>query len=659
MKKKFSYISIVLTLFIITGIVGHYRPAYAATEKIDDWPLMKQAIAYEEAKDYKNAIIYWEALVDLYANYTNSASYENGGHYADHAGDYYAGVYGGGIFDPMKATSYYEKAYASYVKYCEINGEAGNSWTYVSVQRKLDAIKSELDIYVKKELVSTPPMTRELAKFEPESGLMIGLYGEGNDALYSGFGVDPAKVKVAYGKNHASLLYYNIYGSSPFPTSAAEKMKAVGGSLQIHMQPFTLSSVKDDAYLHEFAKEAKASGIPVFLRFGGEMNGNWVPWGMQPELYIAKFRLVHDILAKEAPNVAMVWAPNFFPWDNMASFYPGDAYVDWVGVSCYTTLTFTQESKESKLKTNPIDLLSHIVAEYGDRKPIMIVEGAVSYTAELEPKVDYTQWAANNLKRFYAFIPRVYPEVKAMYYYDSTGAAGAQESYMLSENPVLKALYAKIIKDDYYLSTLESADFGYVKLETVLEKKPQSISAYVKSYEPVIGKVEYYIDGNLAFVSKELPFNFEYDFSKYTADHVNITAKAYLPDGTLVMQKEYPIKLTLQAIKVMYQGQVLRFDQPPVVISGRTLVPMKFIFEAFGMDVAYEATTKTITATDKTHKVVLVLGKSTAMVDGVELALDVPVSAIAGRTMVPLKFIGQSIGLEVTYDGALRTVNIK
>ncbi|GAB6107389.1 stalk domain-containing protein [Fusibacter bizertensis] len=659
MKKKLSYISIILIVLLISSMAGGHMLAYADAEKINDWPLMKEAIAYEEAKDYTHAIVCWEALVDLYAGYSTSATYENGGHYADRAGDYYAGVYGGDVFDPIKATAYYEKAYASYVKFCEINGDAGNSWTYVSVQRKLDAIKSELELYVKSELVSQPPMARKLAKFEPESGLMIGLYGEGNEALYSGFGVDPAKVEAVYGKSPSSLLYYNIYGSSPFPKVAAEKMKAVGGSLQIHMQPFNLSNVKDDAYIHAFAKAAKESGIPVFLRFGGEMNGDWVSWGMQPDLYIAKFRLVHDILAKEAPNVAMVWAPNFFPWDNMASYYPGDAYVDWVGVSCYATLTYTQESKASKLLTNPIDLLSHVVAQYGDRKPIMIVEGAVSYTAALEPKIDYTDWAANNLKRFYEFIPRVYPEIKAMYYYDSLGAAGSQENYMLSENPVLKAVYAKIIKDDYYLSTLESADFSYVKLDAVLEKKPQSISAYVKSYEPVIGKVEYYIDGKLVKVSKALPFNFDYDFSKLTSDHVRITARAYLPDGTLIMEKDDEVKLILPTIKVVYRDAVIRFDQPPVVISGRTLVPMKYIFEAFGMDVAYEALTKTITATDSKHEVVLMLGQSTALVDGVEIALDVPVSAIAGRTMVPLKFIGQSIGLDVTYDGATRTVNIK
>ena len=43
------------------------------------------------------------------------------------------------------------------------------------------------------------------------------------------------------------------------------------------------------------------------------MNGEWVPWYGDPEKYKEKFRLVHDIMEQEAPNVAMVWSPNFFP----------------------------------------------------------------------------------------------------------------------------------------------------------------------------------------------------------------------------------------------------------------------------------------------------------------------------------------------------------
>jgi len=632
---------------------------FAAEEKVNDWPLMKEAIAYFEQKNYSKAVYYWEELVKLYSQYSTITTYENGGHMAVKAGDYYAGLYDPSIFDAQKAAYYYEKAYQSYLKFAELSGTTKNNWAFVSVKKKLDDIKTEIVLYVKKEIELTAPMTRELAKFEPESGLFLGIYGEGNEALVKNFGVDPVLVETVYGKAHASLLYYNIYGQSPFAASAAAKMKSVDGSLQIHMQPEALEEVNDGEYLRQWARDAKASGIPVFLRFGGEMNGNWVPWGLQPELYIKKFKLVHDIMAEEAPNVAMVWAPNFYPWDNMTQYYPGDAYVDWVGVSCYTTLSYTADTKETKLKSNPIDLLSYIVAEYGKRKPIMIVEGAVSYTAGLEPAINYTDWATNNIRRFYAYIPLVYPEIKAMFYYDAKGAAGGKESYILSANRTLKNVYSDIIKNEYYLSSMtESATYKFEPLRTTVEKKNVNFSSYVKSFEPLIAKVEYYINDKLVTTSTKIPFDFSYDFTDYKLSSAKIKIKAYLLDGRAIGVKEYQVAVVKPQIKVYFKDTIIRFEQPPFIVDNRAMVPMKQIFEAIGMKVQYISASKKIIAKDAKNEIILTIGSDKAIVNGVVMNLDVPVISLSGRTMVPLQFIEQSIGMTVTYDSISRTIQI-
>ena len=634
--------------------------SFSADIKINDWPIMKEAIKFEEAKDYKSALPYWIKLVDLYMNYNTESSCANGGLYAMKVGDYYTGKYDTSVFDPDKAVSYFEKAYQFYVKLGKLTGTTTNNWGYVTAQKKIDEYKSEVQLYVKKSLDETAPMTRPLAKFEPESGMMVGVYAENNQDLMKSHVVDADQFKSVYGKYPASMLFYNIYGSSTFMTNAAERMKKIGGSLQIHMQPFDLDEVKDDAYIREFARAAKASEIPIFLRFGGEMNGNWVSWGLQPEKYIEKFRLIHDIMAEEAPNVAMVWAPNFFPWDNMSQFYPGDAYVDWVGVSCYTTLTYTDDTKTSKLKINPIDLLSHIVADYGQRKPIMIVEGAVSYRSSLEPSVDYTNWAANNLERYFYYLPLVYPEIKAFYYYDANGAAGAKESYKLTENPILKSLYGEIIKGDYYLSKMDAGvSYTYEAVGTTIEKKRHSMSAYVKTFEPDISKVTIAINGLQVHSSGQIPYTFDYDFSKITGDKATIQVKAYLKNGALATTKEFKYTLIDPVIKVIYKDAVIRFDQSPVVVDNRTLVPMKNIFETLGLNVQFDTKTKTITASNADHKIILTIGDQEAIVNGKNVRLDVPASIMGGRTVVPLKFISQSLGLEVTYDPKTRMIVIQ
>ena len=74
-----------------------------------------------------------------------------------------------------------------------------------------------------------------------------------------------------------------------------------------------------DAYIREFAEDARDWGHPFFLRFNWEMNGNWFPWsegvnGNQPGEYVAAWRHVHDIFTEVgATNATWVWCPNVDP----------------------------------------------------------------------------------------------------------------------------------------------------------------------------------------------------------------------------------------------------------------------------------------------------------------------------------------------------------
>lgn len=87
-------------------------------------------------------------------------------------------------------------------------------------------------------------------------------------------------------------------------------------------------------------------------------------------------------------------------------------------------------------------------------------------------------------------------------------------------------------------------------------------------------------------------------------------------------------------------------------------MPKKQILQALGMTVTYNSATKTILAKDTKNEIILTIGSDKAIVNGVEMILEVPARSLSGRTMVPLKFIGQSIGMTVTYDSATRTIHI-
>ncbi len=326
------------------------------------------------------------------------------------------------------------------------------SWGIANAIRA-DHIRTVVDVYA--EVQAEEVGNRRLEKFEPRSGVYAGLYPAGK-----GFSGSPLGAEAAFGKKHAVYLTYTHFNrlyadKSAFPIAYARQVKELGGALQIGWEPHGgLDEVKDDAYMRQFAKEAAASGVPVFLRFACEMNGDWVPWHGNPALYVEKWRLLHDIMAEIAPNVAMVWSPNFLPRDNIDPYYPGDEYVDWVGFSLYT---IPYSHGERKLGGNPIDYLRPLYEKYG-HKPIMISEGAVSfYSYQLDE--DFTPWGVWQLANMYAYMPRLYPMLKSITYFDldkrTTDYDNQNNNYDLHDSPEMLAAYKKYNSSPHYLTAVE------------------------------------------------------------------------------------------------------------------------------------------------------------------------------------------------------------
>jgi hypothetical protein len=313
---------------------------------------------------------------------------------------------------------------------------------------------AKMELYLR---VPSIAESSSLAKHEPASGTYIGMLGADRRVGY-----DVTKIEDVYGRKHALYLAYvgwrkvqtdtNTY----FPARTAERVKELGGALQIGWEPrFGLDDVQDDEYVRRFAREAKASGIPIFLRYASEMNGAWVPWHGNPQQYVEKFRLVHDIMAEEAPNVAMVWSPNFSPADTIDDYYPGDAYVDWVGFSLYNT---PYSADKEQLKGTVIDTFAPLYERY-NHKPIMISEGAIAHTY-LPTNQTYWSWAEGQMGYMYGLLPRLFPQVKAITYFNFSRAQAIRTNgtyvYDIGENPFMDGLYQRLITSDWFLSKVES-----------------------------------------------------------------------------------------------------------------------------------------------------------------------------------------------------------
>jgi mannan endo-1,4-beta-mannosidase len=134
-----------------------------------------------------------------------------------------------------------------------------------------------------------------------------------------------------------------------------------------------------DEYLKTEAAKFAALGSPFVLRFAHEMNGDWYPWGAAAGTnttadYVAAYRHVHDVVTSAgATNVLWMWSPNLTdaePDLTLASLYPGDEYVDWVGLSGYyrqDTDVFTSRFTDTLAQLDTV----------APTKPIFLAETAV------------------------------------------------------------------------------------------------------------------------------------------------------------------------------------------------------------------------------------------------------------------------------------------
>jgi spore coat protein CotH len=114
-----------------------------------------------------------------------------------------------------------------------------------------------------------------------------------------------------------------------------------------------------------------------------------------------------------------------------------------------------------------------------------------------------------------------------------------------------------------------------------------------------------------------------------------------------------------KTITVTLDGKSITFpDQDPLQQSGRVMVPVNAILEAMGAEVTWDKTAKTVTAVLNDQTLVLKIGSSTATVNGETLEIDVPAIIQNSRTLVPVRFISEGLGLTVDWDQSAAQVSL-
>ncbi|WP_166245277.1 copper amine oxidase N-terminal domain-containing protein [Paenibacillus turpanensis] len=111
-------------------------------------------------------------------------------------------------------------------------------------------------------------------------------------------------------------------------------------------------------------------------------------------------------------------------------------------------------------------------------------------------------------------------------------------------------------------------------------------------------------------------------------------------------------------LKAFVNGKRPAFDAQPFIENERTMVPFRAMAEALEAEVSFDAATGTVSVVRGDTTVELVLGSSTALINGVEHKLDVAAQSIHNRTFIPARFLAEAFGAEVSYDPETKSIII-
>jgi Glycosyl hydrolase family 26 len=265
-------------------------------------------------------------------------------------------------------------------------------------------------------LVKTTPVDRKFygAKHEQQAGI---LHGAGQD--YDGFN----DYSYTLGKSQYPIIYMDYIGLTNSKTAIDNWGLKLTNDLNrlpkdvIPQIGLSMTDGKDngsgktvevargdyDAQIAAFAQALKNSGRKSFVRIGYEFEGSWN--GYDAQGYIGAFIRITTELRRVNADAATVWcsgggSAGFKSWDNLVTYYPGDAWVDWFGVDIFSPEELTDTRLTAFL--NKAD-------EY--KKPVMIGETTPRYVGTQDGQTSWDRWFRPYFELLYKN-----PQIKATCY---------------------------------------------------------------------------------------------------------------------------------------------------------------------------------------------------------------------------------------------------
>jgi len=560
------------------------------------------------------------------------------------------------------------------------NGLAYNfpepNWTALLNERKAMVEVNEFELYIESHSGTAPYYG---AKLEPYYGAYLGMTVDTSDGFL------PLSSYLSYidGLSRSDLYY---------PANSMVKTDEVITTVAINVN--SINNIDYDA-LRRILNTLNSYNKPMAVRFANEMNCS--PLGDEPDHYISAFRNFANI-AHEYDNLATVWSPNDMgaldrPFQY---YYPGDEYVDWVGLSCYTKKYFMDNPNTTyndsvffmtgdfAWATNKVKPLLDFMKKYNVNKPIMISEGGTA-TSNRNGEA-YEEWALPRLRNMLYYLVMKYPQIKLINYFNVL-RNDEYERYNISNHNYATEIFKEASRSGAYIQKFgEKAEFSYVPAnsqETVVGKNG-IVNLYTFAYltgHPTM-TVNYSIDGIWYSLSSQIPYKCALNLNDISDGQHTLTIAAYGTSKNYSFIKrgnsicfgkepdpayyapiiEEPITLpepiSEKPIQVILNGKNTDFSQPPIIVNGSTLVPMREIFESFGATVNWQENTQTVISLRGNIKISMQIGSNKIYINDAPTTLGVEAQLINSKTMVPLRAVSEAFGCTVTWVEEERTVII-
>lgn len=367
--------------------------------------------------------------------------------------------------------------------------------------------KSEMDVYTEDYTCTSAPYFG--ARLEPPSGIYAGVNG---DDVFESENLGASLNYIEFTDFQKDILRPN-----KDYVKASSCMVVIAWNINDLMGVF-----ENEEYIRETLDNLQKYHKPMIIRIGAEMNVS--PLGDAPAAYVNAFRTIAEIV-HEYPDFAVMWSPNDMGALNkpFEYYYPGDEYVDWIGVSAFMKKhfmgdpTIPQEGNvyfmtgDYAYTTNTLKNIIDFMQSHNINKPLAISEGGTVTQLNYPNGGEIDEWSKTRIGYMYWYAAMRYPQVKVINYFNHKMPSEVQFFNMHDKPELLKKVNEALSNGQYRSTANDMPEFTFAKVDNRTFNQT-TIPLYTYAYLPEesIERVEYILDNETVLAQcREIPYRYE------------------------------------------------------------------------------------------------------------------------------------------------------